>query len=1165
MMAHLRHTFLICLSLFVNTIASSTHCGPGITSAGYTYPAGDITLRYGEDLEIICVLNEKGIIEYGPNASDQMYYMLNRKRMPVEKINSTAIRYYIRNHPKTNWSDYVCMINGSLVCHNVVVVGIPPQKVTDFNCMGKNLESFTCDFTPPNNCVTTSYRLLYFLKAGNTSIRNERSAYECPKEMLPNANSTKLSCTWSITTDPQYRHSWPGFTFRLIANNTFGTNIMEFPIENFANTRPDPPVNLTGVATGSDKILIRWDVPTYIQVKEEKLVHKISWCMEHYKNWTTKELRLRGTKLNFTLNNLPYAHWLYEIKVSTKMEEATEDKMWSKESIIIVRTLSKIPDSPPKTIEGSFEYVEPTRSRLVCWQRLKRYQENGNDTSYVLEGVGDDTLIEPLTIRDSNCLKYDNLPDTNYTFKIWAKNEVGMSKNYSTVFFPATRYVLKPVVNFVKSEQSNGVYLLWWRKSDDERVRSYTLFWCSAQKEWPYTCDGSLNWKTYSPEINNVTLKLDTYDYVNNQSINIYHFAISANGAGSSTGMLWAACSYIPKNGVKFSQLYVESATARSLSIHWMLKCVKLDDVLSFNVSYCPSAEGETNCLPNSLRYTKINGRPEKNEGNFDIVGLKPYTTYIICVKPVIQDAESQFSKAMFNHTKPDYPTVPLNLNVDVEEKQLTIRWDKPEEENGHTSVYKLSLNSIDELNVQSEKDKQHYEVTIKNNILPRHHYVVGVQACNELFCSNRTIRSVKTPIGDPGQVALPSWNFNNITKMARLNWEKPGPAGVKVDYYEVNVGSDETHEKVNASSSKMFYEVSTCVENKSERELKAKVRAINIREDGKLLHGSWSELATAPCDSADSSTYWGLPIIILSVVFLVVLLVYAARMTYYKVRSMCNYPKVLLPPELNNVIGKFDQGKEKLPDEMLPGEPLLPEKIMRPINPSGDTSGCCSGAESVSSVESGGVVSLDSGTSQMGSPNLDATESKDVALRQRPNVKKGYVTMSDLSEAPWATKPPQTGYSSVGILAPPMELEYTSLADITPKSSYVPFAEAVSDPAPASSGYVPHLTQEPASKNTPYVLAGQPTPAPPKSTKFSPILPVYTLNQEELTGPYGTGMLDWQPEAIKEPVPSSGYVMVGETKPLQKPDITMPRVTNKGYVPHNMKLQESVKALKED
>lgn len=104
----------------------------------------------------------------------------------------------------------------------------------------------------------------------------------------------------------------------------------------------------------------------------------------------------------------------------------------------------------------------------------------------------------------------------------------------------------------------------------------------------------------------------------------------------------------------------------------------------------------------------------------------------------------------------------------------------------------------------------------------------------------------------------------------------------------------------------------------------------------------------------------------------------------------MRNCP-VKLPPGLEAVVNNYEP-KEKHSDEILPGEPLLPEKFpTQPRNASGETSGCCSGTESVSSsVESAGHLSMsDSGTEQPRSPSLGESEHRDVSLRQRPNVKK--------------------------------------------------------------------------------------------------------------------------------------------------------------------------------
>lgn len=185
---------------------------------------------------------------------------------------------------------------------------------------------------------------------------------------------------------------------------------------------------------------------------------------------------------------------------------------------------------------------------------------------------------------------------------------------------------------------------------------------------------------------------------------------------------------------------------------------------------------------------------------------------------------------------------------------------------------------------------------------------------------------------------------------------------------------------------------------------------------------------------------------------------------------------------------------------------------------------------------------------------------------------------MTEIPQAPWSTKQTQSGYSVIGLSTPhkkpDLESEYMPLSDIPSKSSYVPFPvgqteDPIKEPITRlpTSGYVPYLPQEPAAKNTSYVLAGDPTSAKP-ATKLASKLPSPYTQKEDTSSGYvkappieAPKLFPWQ-QAPLEP-PSTGYVVVGDTKP-QKTDIGVQKGSNKGYVPHNLKF-ETTKSLKED
>lgn len=112
----------------------------------------------------------------------------------------------------------------------------------------------------------------------------------------------------------------------------------------------------------------------------------------------------------------------------------------------------------------------------------------------------------------------------------------------------------------------------------------------------------------------------------------------------------------------------------------------------------------------------------------------------------------------------------------------------------------------------------------------------------------------------------------------------------------------------------------------------------------------------------------------------------------WYKVVPMRDFA-IKLPASLGPAVQSDE--RDRTDSGSLPGaEPLLKGDLQLSAgNPSGESSGCSSGTESVaSSADTASHMSIsDSGTDQPKSPSPSLTEplEKDITIRQRPNVKK--------------------------------------------------------------------------------------------------------------------------------------------------------------------------------
>lgn len=217
--------------------------------------------------------------------------------------------------------------------------------------------------------------------------------------------------------------------------------------KNFVSVRPNPPEKLSGIGKSPHSIKLEWTFPLFMEKYPGGIRHRVCWCNEESKEWNTIHLtnkniserfRVKGRNVSFLLENLPYAHCIYDIRVSIEPKVAVDDRMWSQNTSGTFRTLSKIPDCPPNTTFGGFEILDGRGKRLIYWQNVHGYQENGDNFTYSIQAV-EDPSIKPVQLFKTYAV-FDRLPNINITFKIWSVNSEGKSLDHSIVFVPAQRF-----------------------------------------------------------------------------------------------------------------------------------------------------------------------------------------------------------------------------------------------------------------------------------------------------------------------------------------------------------------------------------------------------------------------------------------------------------------------------------------------------------------------------------------------------------------------------------------------------------------------------------------------------------------------------------------------------------------------------------------------------
>ncbi|KAG5899472.1 hypothetical protein JTB14_015324 [Gonioctena quinquepunctata] len=1162
-----------------------------LSTWGFTVPSGDIILEYGQSLNITCNLYEEIAKDY-INASSGLYFIYKEKRIPsdeVEIINSTSVRLYIDKPPTSGYETYYCNFHETkptknetekLVCMNVVAVAVAPQNVTDFSCIGRNLDNLTCSWELPENYIKTDYILSYTLNQG----RSRNLQYYCPK--LTTADN-RMSCFWNISTKPQYRQVQPTFAFTLNMTNTFGSNLMKIVYDHFKHVIPNPPENLTVVSTSPHSIHLTWVIPKMMVYFKPGVHHRILYQCEYYeKKWEFVYITdwEKNETLEYDLNNMKYAHAVCDVRISMRSAVAVDDEtMWSYYASKTVRTKSDIPDLPPPMTQGCFEIINNQfhRDVYIYWQQIGEEQKNGQNFKYEVV-VESHPNMKPQE-QTKAYAKFTNLSATQYVISVWSTNEKGKSENKSTVIIPESR-LMEPQ-NFLKwdhpatSLDENDLYELSWDapRSSGKEITNYTIFWCNNDRDRPHQCTGNLNWTVIPVGISKFNLSLP-------RNI-IYQFAISANSENSSSGMSWAECTLIPSKIMgKMRNVWISLVGSTFIELGWKLECTDgIRNVEGYRIYYCPiKSTLEKECTISKEENVTIYGNKSLQSGRVE--NLKPYTMYRLTVSvKVAPETYSQSSDIMINTTREAAPsTPPKNINIsNITNSSLTIEWDPPTECNGVLKYYLINYrNETGTVSPDVNKNSKSFNLT---NLRSYAKYFISMQACTVQCSQPSEEQLVVTQMWLPGDISRPIVIFQNET-VTTIQWEKPDDPRGEINYYQLrftdNLKDVDVEPVVNVTNAQN-YSIKHCGESGKYNTFFVSVRAVNIIY-GEHKAGPWSEPIQFNCGHYSSLLYIILSVIMISAVA-------ALFFGFRKIYAWCKVMRdveVKLPPGLAPVVEQRDLvpwGSEKNPDDIdrssRADEQLLLEKISE-IRTSGDSSGCSSGHESItSSLESTTHTSIDSGTDQ---PRNITEENRRNSLRQRNVSSKGYVLPDAIPTINWGSKPTPTPAGNYCVLGvdPSSKTEadspYQPISDVNSSISlpYISCDLPPNIPQPFSlssdliktlnPGYVPYSATEPASKNTGYVVAGLTKDLLPGDICHCEVLNPSTTKIDDK--PYMKlaeaptnikGIQNpWQ-QPTETVTAKPGYVSVGDASPPK----TIKEIA-KGYVPHR---QFEAKSLKED
>ncbi|XP_072402473.1 cytokine receptor-like isoform X1 [Diabrotica undecimpunctata] len=1187
----------------------------GIVSCGYTMPEGDITLKYGEPLQITCYIYDEYVEKY-TNASSRLYFTRNKTifdpnngtvsspHLPPISYNSSFITPYdkvdlndetaprieildersiqltIPKPEKTVKDFFACVLNTTelqmAACTNVVAVGVPPQEVKDFACVSENYEQLKCTWTAPENYLMTQYRLEYNFKStkprhklkngkrvrtSGTSLykyMNKKSTqHHCPTYPITDTTSetvgVNLSCVWTVNSTPQYRQSKQMFKFTLRINNSLGERVQHFDFDHFKHMRPKPVERLFANATSPSSIILTWQYNSKLDGFIKPLEGEIRYtCQYCNQNWSL------GGRFN-TSNDRKTTK--YELK-----------NLEYPHTLYDIRVRIKPLEADEKMWSDFAVETKRTLSALPNSPPLV------NQGSFQIEVNAMNSLTRDVYVYFQSVEEYEKNGE-NFTYEViatpplqikeltksYAKFE-GLSEREYIIRIWSKNEVGRSIKHseiiipehplgepeqFFKIERSFNTYELQWEPPSHHGLITNYTLFWCVNDR-----ERPYQCKGYLDWVvlSNTTFK---HNMTSNDHV-ILQFAVSANNDRSSSGMRWAECTVLANRTVgKMRNVWVNKVGPDFIELSWKLECSDiLSEVTGFVITYCSSTSTLSKANECEGEVKNITRPGSLSTESARITNLTPYTTYLLAVSVKSTNTVSQRSDWCRNVTSPTAPSIPLNVTTsNVTNSSITVTWSPPDKLNGPLNAYIIRYNDkekkVDAINRTNKE--------ILNDLESYTKYVIYMRACTGNMCSeNSENKTVVTKMGIPAKISRPYVNGNSDENIIR--WDKPDPPRGDIDYYQLSITRDgfnmEEGSLKNVTNANN-YTIENCRDAGLHTFFVA-VRAVN-NIDGEHVIAPWSDTVKIYCYRSS----WYIFIYVFFGICGMLLIGYGLK-KLYMCWNIARHVEIKLPPGLAPAVEHHNEKNMDIIERNFthdPDEELLLERMNEKCQ-AVDSSGCSSGQESISSsVESTTHLSVDSGTDQ---PRNVSDDNKENSLRLRNVSSKGYVMYDPTPPVNRGTKPPPApagSYCLIGVDITPKpnpDTPYVTVSDVEqPVLSY-----GANEPLP--EGPPPYVVTDIFKTTNPGYVPFTPMEPANKNTGYVVAgdltsLPAPEAQKEFMVADPQVALKPttvWQ-EPLLEPssLPKPGYVSVGDALP----PITVREA--KGYVPH----RHFEKTLKEE
>ncbi|UXI17883.1 E3 ubiquitin-protein ligase RFWD3 [Sarcoptes scabiei] len=806
-------------------------------------------VEVGHELVFNCSLMKK-YVDDGEIIVSEVFFTQNEVAIDSKyrhKIDDYTVQLKIPNASLTENGVYSCKFNTidqktKSICYSDAYIGFKPLKVQSFKCIYFYRQKLYCSWTKPINPIpNTQYSLFHYFEG----LESEKKP--CGNATIDEENNQQ-SCFWDHNTSHVIPLHTDKYYLILYGQNVFGITDQPFEYSLTSIVSLPPPRKFQ-----FNKGLLQWIAPENVRLDEKLkniLVYKILVIDQndqivkvvnyssHQNDYHNHSNELTRQPLNFfefyEIHDLK-PNTNYTLNITCKVNDPSNEN-WSKMASIKITTEAEVPFVSPKMINQSFETVRffgSNRQVTLYWESLPENEQNGPNFEYLVS-----YSEKSENSWRNNVTKFPNITlilqsDVEYTFKIYSKNFIGLSKNFSSFVLPTKNDILwynatNVLINMISVFKfDHGRYDINWTSINPTEVKDYTVFWCMAMDG---ICFTPIHWHSTSR---------NQFDLIVSNSHD-YKFGISYNNyRGQTTGIIWAKCfvNMLSKkvDGINFS---ISDISATSVLVHWKLACEAQHAIIDkFHIPYCSK--------PNQCRTAYA----DKNTNQYLITDLEPHTTYNITVT-----SPQSIYKATHIRVKTEYgmPSTPEDFTVELIGKDFNLKWISPE---SSTIVQHYRLEMIGPQSLTSEfkiktdfcvNQSCHFEIENKKKLKPYTEYSFFLSACNK-HCSEKILQVYRTKPSNPGLMLSPTLTV--VDEKLRVHLKPPADPNGPIDSYHVKIYEGTKlylQNRVEGHRSYVDVNFNTCELLKNNKKYYISVKASNIHDNFELS-GNYTEKMQIP------------------------------------------------------------------------------------------------------------------------------------------------------------------------------------------------------------------------------------------------------------------------------------------------------------------------------